>query len=429
MEIYIHKWKINQKKLQKKDVLLFPTTKKTLNTYKTLIFRILHISIFILSIVSFEAMGQSADNKKGIKDDWYIEPVLRGGRVVPNFPGTNLWDIHLYGMDLRVGKQTYGKAEWEQWFGYPEYGLTLRYGHFTDKLLQDKLALFWYIGGNFYETKRVSFKYQFGSGLAYFFNPYHPTVNPENYFIGSHLNAHIDLHLALEFKLSDRVDLALRGNFSHSSNGAIRFPNYGINPLSGQLGVKYHFNSRPERIYTIDTITSFQPKNSFYFYVAPGWKQSKKNFVYGTDDKYSCKTTYLTTTLQLGYYRQFHPKYRYGGGIDIMYSSELRTHFPVEQRNELKYITSAAFVSFEFLYNRFVLHTAIAAYVYRSADFYEWYYERVGFKILLGKHKNHFAALTIKAHAGMIDYIEWGYGLHFINWHDKKARTLRRHKQ
>ncbi len=67
--------------------------------------------------------------------------------------------------------------------------------------------------------------------------------------------------------------------------------------------------------------------------------------------------------------------------------------------------------------------------MHRSADFYEWYYERVGFKILLGKHKNHFAALTIKAHAGMIDYIEWGYGLHFINWHDKKARTLRRHKQ
>jgi hypothetical protein len=92
-------------------------------------------------------------------------------------------------------------------------------------------------------------------------------------------------------------------------------------------------------------------------------------------------------------------------------------------------MTTAGFVSFELLYNRFVVHAALAAYISRSADFYEWYYERAGFKVLLGKNRNHSLGITLKAHAGMIDYIEWGYNFQFFNWNDKSVRTLKRFKK
>jgi len=372
--------------------------------------------------------AKNIDSTK-IKDDWYIESALRYGRIVPNSSGTKLWNINVIGADLRIGKQTFGKSEWEQWFGYPNYGLAFRYAHFSDNMLQDKIACFWFLSGSFVDSRHLSFRYQLGSGLVYFFNYYDPFKNKENVFIGSALNAHIDLNLSLDFTITKQIDLILRANFSHSSNGAIRFPNYGINPISGQLAVRYHFNERAEKIYTIDTIKTFLPKNSLYFTLAPGFKQSKKNYVYDNPDKYRVKTKYLTTTFQLGYLRQFHPKYRFGGGIDIMYSSELRNFFPPEKQNEWKYMTTAGFVSFELLYNRFVVHAALAAYISRSADFYEWYYERAGFKVFLGKNRNHSLGITLKAHAGMIDYIEWGYNFQFFNWNDKSVRILKRFKK
>lgn len=364
-----------------------------------------------------------------VKDDWFLEPSFRIGRIVPNYQSADfLWNTFAYGVDFRVGKQTHGKNEWEQWMAYPNYGFVFRYAHFNNPIFKDKIALFLFVSGNIIEISRLSLKYQIGCGVVYFTNPYHYERNPTNLFISTALNAHIDLHLSLDIHISKQADLVLRANFSHSSNGAIRYPNFGINPITGQLALKYHLFPRPERINTIDTIRTFRPKNSFYVGIGPGFRQAKKNYVYKdeTSDKYSCTTKYFASTLQIGYTRQFHPNFRYGGGADIMYSSELRTFFPPEKRKEIDCFTVGAFASFEFMYNRVVIHTALAGYVHRKTNFYSWIYERAGFKVLLGSKKAHFIGISIKAHEGMIDYIEWNYGVDFLNWYDKKERILHR---
>ncbi len=386
-------------------------------------------SILIFIIISFSLITSIYGQKEvSGKSDWYIEPSIRYGQIIPNYASTlNLAKIFGVGTDLRFGLQTHGKNEWEQWTGYPSYGFVVRYLYYGNDygILQGKVAIFPFISGNFLTYRAFSLKYQLGSGLVYFFNPYHYQKNKENLFIATYLSAHIDLHVALEFQLSQRLDLALRCNLSHSSNGAIRYPNYGINQISGQLALKYHLFQTPERINTIDTISSYKPKNSFYFFIAPSFRQSKNNYVYGTEDKFSSHIKYFATTLQLGYMRQFHPFFRFGGGVDLMYSSELRTFFPRDQRNESLYITAASFLSFEFLYKRVAIHTSLAAYFHRKANFYTWFYERAGVKVMLGKEYNHFVGASIKAHSGTIDYVEWIYGYQFVNWYDKKERTLR----
>ena len=53
---------------------------------------------------------------------WYVEPGIRYGRVLPNFKEASwLWQTDLCGAEVRVGRQTDGRKEWEQWFHYPSY--------------------------------------------------------------------------------------------------------------------------------------------------------------------------------------------------------------------------------------------------------------------------------------------------------------------
>ena len=385
--------------------------------------------ILLLGLLfSLEPLRAQEAEKESPKDDWFWEYTFRYGRGINNFNGLDFWNIHLYGFDFRVGKQTFGKSEWSQRLRYPAYGLALRYGHWDNELLGDKLALFFFIDGNFLQKKWFAFRYQFGAGLAYFTHPYDFETNPDNIVVGSRVTAHIDLNLSLAFRVTKQLELSLKGNFSHSSNGAIKFPNFGINDISANLGVRYHLQPMPDKIRTVDTCGKFIPVNSFHITVVPTFRRSKKDYQAkpddGSIDRYANNPTYFAGMLQLGYYRQFHLCYRYGAGLDLMYNSELRRHFtPEEHPAEWKYMSCAAYVSFEVLYNRFVLHTALAVYLYQNKIFYEPYYERVGFKILLGKKKEHYVGACLKAHAGQVDYVEWTYGWDFIHWQDKKKRA------
>lgn len=345
----------------------------------------------------------------------FIEPIVRMGRVIPNASSTSwLSKVSLYSAELRFGKLTDGRHEWEQLFNYPEYGLSLRYAYFNHEVFQHKVALFAYMNGTIGRVERWRFHYQFGLGVAYWSNPYDAITNPSNRFIGSHLNAHIDLALGIDYRISPQVALALSANFSHSSNAALKLPNMGINPLSGTLGVKYYFhaidtlNLRPA-----DEDSTFKKTNSVYVMVGGGVRQSKMNAI---SPNGAAVGYYPCSTMQIGFFRCFHPKFRYGAGIDFNYSGELSQHIPFENRTVDKYFSQALFLSFEVLYGCFVFHVSCAAYINRAFNFYEPFYERAGFRFRLGKQQNHFLGASVKAHAGSVDFLEFCYGFHVINF-------------
>ncbi len=357
--------------------------------------------LFILFFVhSVSLFGKDSTYKA----NYYVEPILRIGRVM-GYPG----NVYLYSPEIRFGKQTLGEKEWEREYHYPHYGIAFRYGSFDNNAFGNKLAVYGYINCSFFDYKRLSLHYQLGFGVAYWFRCYDSILHPESRYIGKHFNAYIDLELGAQYQLSPSFDLIMSADFTHSSNGATKMPNLGVNVISGHAGLRYHISSSRSYIHPIDSVDCFSPQNNIYFFIAPAFRQSKES--YGN---------YFAGTFQIGYMRRFHPKFRYGGGIDIMYSEELRNYLPLEQRSQMKYISQALFASFEVLYNRVVLHVALASYLHRAFDFYEFYYERAGVKLLLGRQYNHFAGISIKAHGGVADYIEWTYGYQFLTWSKKE---------
>lgn len=355
-------------------------------------------------------------NAQKEKEQWNFEAGITWGNLLRNKDPFLDNSYSAYGVDLRAGIRTTGKKEWQQWLKYPDYGVGLRYVDFAQRDLGQSIALFGYISSNFLTYKNFSLRYGLGLGAMYWTKPYDPVENPHNRYIGSKINAYIELCLGGEFKLSERTDLGVRFNFYHSSNGSTCLPNKGINVVAAHIGLRYHLYNRKPNIYTLDTIRTFRAVNSIHIQIAPGFRESSH------DHK-----LYPKYGLQIGYSRLFHPCFRFGGGFDFNYSGELALMLPAQERAISKYFNAAAFAGFEIIYGRVGIHVALGSYFYKSFKYYTLIYERAGVRIFLGKKMDHYLGIAVKAHGAVADYIEWSYGFHFLHWDAKKARPVKKY--
>ena len=349
--------------------------------------------------------------------DLYLEPSFSYGRLIgTEDDAANLINYSSYNVAISFGKQTTGEKDWEKYFNCPDYGLTFKYGTSNHHFHTNRFALFGYINGRFYQKANFGLTYKMGFGMSFWTNVYDEVTNPQNIYIGSVLNCHLHMELGTYFRIAKNADLTCALLISHSSNGAVVLPNRGANGFALQVGYRHHLNERMPINKEFDVKPTFYPKNSLYFNIGPGVLESRKG---GT------LATHFANTLQIGYARMFNPKFRYGAGIDLMYSTEILMMLPEEERDAWKAFNTAAYASFDILYNRFTVHLAFALYTYRAFEYdkvFTPYYERVGVKYQFGKERNHSAGICMKVHYGSIDYIEWTYGFQFYNWYDKRGK-------
>jgi hypothetical protein len=376
------------------------------------------IIVAVLSALSFSLFCQSTDTKK-----YYIEPGIRLGKTLP-FDGDDayLWQQPVIGADIRLGIITNGYQEWHSWFNNPSYGFALRYeynyGTVQDQAdsprLGNDIALYAFYDGTVFETNRFKMDYSLGGGIAYWFFCDDPAVGTQNNrFIGSHLNVHINLDMGISYYLNKQQDLFLRGGIAHSSNAAYRLPDRGVNSLNAIVGVRYHFVERtaskeydgPKEAYT---------KHAIHVADGIGLIESEVNHKY-----------MFCNTLQFGYSYRYRPKFRAGIGLDLMYTPEYKALFERDGALDLfnwhNNWNVGGYGSIEVLYNCFVFHFALAGYLYRGGKpdhflgAYKPFYERLGARFYVDKNKRQFVGVTAKLHFGVIDYLEWTYGIQIFN--------------
>lgn len=374
--------------------------------------------ILLLLLCSITTWGQEIK-----KENLYIEPGFRLGRTLPfDSDDSYLWNQPVVGADLRLGIKTDGSKEWHSLFNQPSYGLALRYEYNYGTVHDESdsprfgsdVALFAFYDGTIFEAKRFKFDYTLGGGIAWWFFCNDPEVGTQdNRFIGSHLNIHINLDLGFSYYLSPQYDLYLRGGLAHSSNAAYKLPDRGVNSLTGIVGVRYHFSER-EQIEAYNGPKEDYPRHILHIADGIGLIESTVNHKY-----------MVCNTLQFGYSYRYRPKFRAGVGIDIMYNPEYKAIF-INHGNEADYTwmnawNLAGYGSVEVLYNRFIFHFALAGYFYRGGapdnliGAYKPFYERLGARFYVDKHKRQFVGVTAKLHIGVIDYLEWTYGINIFS--------------
>ena len=404
--------------------------------------------------------------------DCYLEGGLKYGTALyhPKH-AIYLKDFYYGGAELRFGKQTTGKNQWEKMLNFPSYGLTLRYTSYFDffdpknvrkersKVMGQNIALFGYFQIPMIRYKWFTWNCQIGMGAAYFTkihrnnvvfkpdfltpdanNPNHyineegeSVEYPDNCLISLYVTPYVNFQMGFDFKLNNRFDLCLNGIFNHASNASMNMPNFGINELQGMVSVRYHFNKERELL-KIDTFPKYKPVNSLFFTIDPGWLIARY------DDNY-----YFKTGVSVGYMRSFLPVLNAGiafEGFYVRYLSHSKDYNKEEwERADSPRIpmpkniyTGAVYAFSELVFGRYALHLGVGVYVLKgpgqakkmdlaqnwdnggTLTRYPMVYEKIGFRVYVGKNRNHFVGASLRAHAPVADYLAFDYGFKFWNF-------------
>ena len=177
-----------------------------------------------------------AGESKTLYDDRYY-PALFGENVAPTF--------HTF--DFKLGWADYSSSPFATACKHPERGI----GFQVDALsgitaangpgMGNIYSLYGYIDRPLLVLGGFSFGYSGEFGLGFMFrNRYDPVANPWNVVISTPVNAHISLGLQAQYAITPRYDAGIGFFFNHHSNGAVSFPNYGLNAfeLALRFGMK-----------------------------------------------------------------------------------------------------------------------------------------------------------------------------------------------
>ena len=436
--------------------------------------------VFAFLFASAYAFAQTESNLwSDPRTVWEIDARL--GKYFPFEPyHAYMRTMPQYGIDLRLARQTDGRAQWEKDFNYPVYGAFLRYENnnvdsvkykyrdedgleqTTWRALGDCYSLGGFLNGHFYRGQYWSFDYDLMGGLSFW-------TKHGDEFIGSVVNVHLALDAGPTVMIEDNLDFLIRYQFSHSSNAAIRLPDCGINVLSWVFGVRYYPNERPTLIPKSSPRPEFQTTTSLFASNSVGLLQTNewmRNYQLpdGTmvSDMPNERPYYFADVIQLGLHRQFHPKFSYDVALDLSWTGETKRMYekahqlfddgheyfssddaiPLMEYSFARGLHLAPSVLFEINYNRFAFCIGGGYYLWHGIYYgtdqkktwslaesgesnfedtylppcYRTFYERLGVKYTLGENRNMFIGSFMKLHSGVIDYAEFTFGWHLFQW-------------
>lgn len=234
--------------------------------------------LFLLAGFAGNAAAQNvsfyAGRSKTLYDSRYY-PALFGENVAPAFPT----------FDVKLGWTDHSLSPYASVCRHPEIGV----GFQVDALASVKAAngpgmgniysLYGYFDRPLLVFRGFSLGYsgEFGAGFM-FSNRYDPVTNPWNVVISSPVNAHISLGVQALFAVTPKYDAGIGFFFNHHSNGAVTFPNYGLNAFELALRVGMKDPRSGEALHREPENDGFKPGFQFAVQMSGGIMSNEANY-------------------------------------------------------------------------------------------------------------------------------------------------------
>ena len=308
-------------------------------------------------------------------------------------------------LEFTLGLQTHGNKLWESLYNFPAYGVGFFYSDLgREEVLGNVKSGFLFLEFPIRRGDRFDTRMKYSLGLSYFSNFYDEFENPANQFIGTPWNVHFNLNYSWLFHLSHQWQVAPGLSFTHFSNGAYRKPNKGFNLFDVNLGVRYHLNGLP-------ALPSERPSVE-----SPSGLPQRKLFMvfsFGTMQRNVGDPNYSARTFSVNLTRQSGLKNRWGIGMDLFYDEHAKEQVRNENNNAhpVKYLRGGSYVSHDLIFNRMSLVMNLGVYVFYGYEPVQPIYQRVGLRYAIDRRL--LTSLTLKAHYGQAEYVEWGIGYGF----------------
>ncbi len=345
-----------------------------------------------------------------IKNSLVLEAEIENGGILATgeLKNTTFKDAYYNAFNLKVGWKMNTKSDkYFKLYNNPIYGIGFYSSTFNNDIVGSPYAIYGFVQTPFgnIDNEKWSFDYRIGLGLSGNFKPYDEDKNPLNLAIATKNNVYIDFGIRTQYKLSSKFKAGLGLAFHHFSNGALKLPNKGVNLVPVTASITYQPDGRT---YKKDT-TSVEPYPDNIFYhinFGAGLKQVARDM----DRKF------LKTTLSLYASKHVSQKWRLGGGMDIFYSASGNNEEIAEDKTgklSAKLSGGPAFYLVHVLNKDLVLNGNVGYYIHNQ--YFNGEIKRVFLRagVRYYVYKNLNAGISIKAHTGKADFIEWTLGYTF----------------
>ncbi len=313
----------------------------------------------------------------------------------------HLANSHAVAGELSYVFKTNGERKWHNFYGKPEYGVSL----FVGSVGNMELMGMYYGGFSFMrlpiikgEHYRLSGKLGVGLGIASKFYDPEDSVLMLSIGVGSRLNALVQLGLVNQFYFGKNY-FSLGVDMTHFSNGSTKVPNYGLNlPF---ISIGYGRTIKESRADTLYQGKYFDPYWEFGVMGIASVKQ-----INPVGSKY-----YGCYGLNLVGRRYFSGSAGLEVSLDVFSKQAILGYEPEVPKTQADIIQLGAFAGYLMPFNR--LHVVIGMGYYLRDKFQpeDPVYHRVGMRYVFDNGIN--MNLVLKSHWARADYIEYGIGYTF----------------
>ena len=358
--------------------------------------------ILLLAVTAGRVSAQNVSVYAGASKTLYdgrFYPDLFGEKVAPVFPT----------FDVKLGWADYSSSPFASICKHPEVGI----GFQIDGLAGIKAvngpgmgniySLYGYFDRPFLTVGGFSLGYSGEFGLGFVFSRlYNPDTNPWNVMISSPVNAHISLGLQAQYALSRRFDVGIGLFFNHHSNGAVTFPNYGLNAfeLAMRVGMKSPRSVEKQPLEPEDD--GFKRRFQFAVQFSGGIMSNEASQLKTLEEKGTWENDrYFKYSFQVNAFYRYARTQASGLGFDL-YVTPFCDKIAESDGQGLKYdpVSCGISVLHEMSYRDFSLMVGLGRYLHHNdgLEQAQVLYQMVTLKYYFPKAADIYLGIVLKAH-------------------------------
>ena len=359
------------------------------------------VLLILLFVTGFAFSQENKNTSYFVDANYFYGTILRHNKDI-----SHLIRGHPEGILLSYNRKTFGTKRWQQAYNYPDWGFSFLYQNPKNEVLGENYGIHGHC--NFYFFKR-NLLFRLGSGITYNNNPFDIETNFKNNAYGSHLMN--STYLLLNYNKQNifkGIGLQAGITMIHYSNANVKAPNSSTNTVAVNLGLQYEFDKDSgSEHFRIENFENFSESIKFNFLLRFGVNESdyiglgQQPFL--VISAYADKRLSYLSSIQFGveaFFARFLQE-------EIKYVAAAFPSFGVTGDEDYKRV--GLFVGHELHISKLAFVTQFGYYVYYPYEFQGRAYIRAGMNYYF--HKSIFGGITLKAHGGKAEGVEFGIGI------------------
>ena len=359
--------------------------------------------LMVVSVIFIgQAVGQTS-NARGV----YAQ--TKGGFLMAHRTAmAHLVRRNTLGLELGYVKHLQGDAK-DADNHFPAVGANIEFRNFGyNDVLGHAFSVSHFFNAPIFQRELFFIDFQYGAGIGYITKKYHLDNNPTNNAIGSHFNAKVSIKL-LFTKYVNRKSIGLGLEMAHFSNGAITYPNLGLNVPNLFLQIGFLEADRTPYLKDLNYLSEvYTSKNKHNLLMSAVFtaKQVRANP--------NLPKRYPVFGLRATYQQLVSDKWSAEASIDVIHNESNLFVYPDSNftRSDVLQIGLYIGASYEFYKSEIVM--GIGYYLRDNINTIGKLYNKIGYRYYVTNHW--YGLFNIRANLGKADFFEFGIGYKF-RWH------------